>query len=67
MKNKIVVEIEGGLVTNVWSIDPEVEVEVIDYDVIDYDDLDFNEEINDHPYLKDGEVNFPAHGFTNVH
>lgn len=37
MKEKIVIEIEGGMVVGVYSTSDEIDVEIIDYDIKDDD------------------------------
>ena len=37
MKDKIVVNVVGGIVQGIWSDNPNIEVKLFDYDVFDYD------------------------------
>ena len=37
MKNKIVVNVVGGVVQGIWSDNPNIEVKLFDYDVFDHD------------------------------
>jgi len=37
MKDKIVVNVVGGVVQGIWSDNPDIEVKLFDYDVFDHD------------------------------
>ena len=37
MKDKIVVNVVGGIVQGIWSDNPNIEVKLFDYDVFDHD------------------------------
>ena len=37
MKDKIVVNVVGGIVQGIWSDNPDIEVKLFDYDVFDHD------------------------------
>ena len=37
MKDKIVVNVVGGVVQGIWSDNPNIEVKLFDYDVFDHD------------------------------
>jgi len=37
MKDKIVVNVVGGIVQGIWSDNPDIEVKLFDYDVFDYE------------------------------
>jgi hypothetical protein len=37
MKDKIVVNVVGGIVQGIWSDNPDIKVTLFDYDVFDYD------------------------------
>ncbi len=37
MKDKIVVNVVGGIVHGIWSDNPDIKVTLFDYDVFDYD------------------------------